>query len=177
MSGAVNDLDSDIDYEDTCESLSDIGDLGGPTANMIPVLPEDEYASPISQFGEVDYVVPMILPTGFHCRRRLWHIIGYSRDQMIARMNIMQMNNRISVRHYGPTSCAPKGHKRSVNSRLFYTTSRNGESQNRQWLLYSPLRGSVHCFYWVMMRSNKDKFCTAEGFSSWFLVNWYNRVT
>ena len=54
VSDAVNDPDSDIDHEDTCESLSDIGDLGRPTVNMIPVLPKNEDASPISQFGEVD---------------------------------------------------------------------------------------------------------------------------
>ena len=141
---------------------------------MIPVLPEDEDASPISQFGEVDicrsndpsHWFPLSSATV-----SLWHI-GYSRDQNDNNAN----EYPASVRHYGPTSCAPKRRKHSVNSRLFYTTSRNGESQNRQWLLYSPLRGSVYCFYCVLMRSNKDKFRTAEGFSSWFLVNWYNRV-
>ena len=107
----------------------------------------------------------MILPTGFHVA--YW--VQQGPDDCRNEYNANEYP--ASVRHYGPTSSAPKGRKRSVNSRLFYTTSRNGESQNRQWLLFSPLRGSVYCFYCVLMRSVKDKFCTAEGFNSWENVN------
>ena len=174
-SGAVNDPDSDIDCEDedTCESLSDIGDLGRPTANMIPVLPEDdsdENASPISKFGEV-HICRSNDPSHWFplSSATVAYWVQQGPDDCRNENNANEYPE--SVRHYGPTSSAPKGRKRSFNSRLFYTTSANGESQNRQWLLYSPLRGCVYCFYCVLMRSNKDKFCTAEGFSSWENVN------
>jgi len=159
--GALN--DSDIECESSSESSSEEA-----VADVLPILPvsvdhtcHSDKADPCCSNDPSDWF-PLSSATVSH-----WVQRGPDGCRNENKAN----EYPASVRHHGPTSKAPKGRKRSFNSRLFYTTSPNGESQNRQWLLYSPSKGSVYCFYCVLMRSNKDKFCTAEGFSSWENVN------
>lgn len=80
-------------------------------------------------------------------------------------------NYPASLRHYKPTNREPKGRTRCFNSRHFYCSAPNGQSQRRHWLLYSPTRGSVYCFYCTLiMNANKDAFSHPAGFSSWQLA-------
>ena len=58
--------------------------------------------------------------------------------------------------------------KRSFSESNFYGTKANGESFKREWLLYSPSKGSIYCFVCKLFESDaKSQFTNVEGFSDW----------
>ena len=54
-------------------------------------------------------------------------------------------------RYYNPTQDKPKGHYRKFKNHMFYAARQNGKCHLRKWLLYSPSKGAVYCFYCTLM--------------------------
>ena len=72
-----------------------------------------------------------------------------------------------SRRHYQPSANQPEGHHRYLTTKMLYSRWTNGEIHPRKWLLYSPSKGSVYCYYCSLLNKNGDKFSHPDGFSSW----------
>ena len=75
-----------------------------------------------------------------------------------------------SKRYYNPTQDTPKGHYRKFKNHMFYAARQNGECHLRKWLLYSPSKGAVYCFYCTLMsnqRLKRDLFSLHDGFNNW----------
>lgn len=55
---------------------------------------------------------------------------------------------------------------RFCTERLFNGLKKNGESYERDWLLYSPAKGNVYCFCCKLLSPSTSKF-SVDGFSDW----------
>lgn len=54
---------------------------------------------------------------------------------------------------------------RTCSPNFFYFTTKNGETVNREWLIYSPSTGNIFCFYCILFGNPQDKF--SSGYSDW----------
>lgn len=57
------------------------------------------------------------------------------------------------------------GKVRTCSPKFFYFTTKNGETVNREWLIYSPSTGNIFCFYCILFGNHEDKF--SSGYSDW----------
>lgn len=60
-----------------------------------------------------------------------------------------------------------KKRERSFYPSLFQRQLCNGEFVNREWLLYSPSKGSVYCFVCRLFSTKESKFSSGCGYSDW----------
>ncbi|GAB1602327.1 uncharacterized protein LOC115212883, partial [Argonauta hians] len=56
---------------------------------------------------------------------------------------------------------------RYFKNTMFFTKQENGEKELRRWLIYSPSKGTVFCFFCTLMLSQQDCFSKEEGFNNW----------